>query len=369
MKLRNCEVEEFEKRTQGKKIICFGAMNMPVNFCLAYPQFRFEERIIFLADNDKNKCGKMLPLDHGIEREIISPEKLVEVVDENTVVFITSMYFAAIIKQLDGFSELDNTECYIYPFMQNDRKFLEKTPLGSTEEQLIPKKIHYFWFGRGPKPELALKCIDSWKKFCPDWEIIEWNEDNYDTNKHHFVKETYDNRMFSHAPDYARLDVVYHYGGVYFDTDVEVIKNIDDILYNEAFFGFGNWGRINTGAGFGSMPGHSLYKRLLDAYDHYTIFDENGKPNPEFTNTIREEPVFIKAGLRPDDTYQIVDGAAVFPSDVMSPIVPGFNTPRITQNTVSIHHNNFSWADAKETKEFAESKESEKIIRQRFEED
>ena len=76
MKLRNCEVEEFEKKTQGKKIICFGAMNMPVNFGLAYPHFRFEERIIFLADNDKNKWGKMLPLDHGVEREIISPASM-----------------------------------------------------------------------------------------------------------------------------------------------------------------------------------------------------------------------------------------------------------------------------------------------------
>lgn len=369
MKLRHCDVDEFAIRTKDKKIICFGAMNMPVNFVKAYPKYHFENRIKYLSDNDPKKWGNMLLLDNGVEREVISPEKLRTVVDGNTIIFITSMYFAAIIKQLDGYHELDNTECYIYPFMQYDRRFDEKIPLRHMDEPLIPKKIHYFWFGRGPKPELAMKCIDSWKKFCPDWEIIEWNEDNYDVNKHRFMKEAYKENLWACVSDYARLDVIFHEGGFYFDTDVEIIKNIDELTYNEGFFGFGNWGRVASGLGIGGVAKQSLFGKLLDAYGSFSVYNQDGVLDPEITNTIREERVYLDEGLKPNDKYQIVDGCAILPSDTMSPLVPGFFEPRITINTLSIHHNKFSWGNPKEQKEIKESKDSEIEIRRRFVDD
>lgn len=103
---------------------------------------------------------------------------------------------------------------------------------------MIPKKIHYCWFGRGEKPKLAKKCIDSWKKYCPDYEIIEWNEDNFDINLNSYTKWCYDNRKYAFLSDYVRLWVVNQNGGIYFDTDVEVIRNIDFLLDDQAFFGF-----------------------------------------------------------------------------------------------------------------------------------
>ena len=100
---------------------------------------------------------------------------------------------------------------------------------------MIPKKIHYCWFGRGTMPELAKKCIASWKRYCPDYEIIEWNEDNFDITSNAYVHEAYENRKFAFVTDYVRLYVMYTQGGIYMDTDVEVVRSLDEFLIHEGF--------------------------------------------------------------------------------------------------------------------------------------
>ena len=112
---------------------------------------------------------------------------------------------------------------------------------------MIPKIIHYCWFGGKPFPSAVQKCIDSWKKYLPDYEIREWNETNYDLDKCKFAKEAYDQKKWAFVTDFVRLDVVYQYGGIYFDTDVEVIKSFDDLLNNKAFLGFDDDCMFNTG--------------------------------------------------------------------------------------------------------------------------
>ena len=119
---------------------------------------------------------------------------------------------------------------------------------------MIPKKIHYCWFGRGEKPKLARKCIESWKRYCPDFEIIEWNEDNFDVTKYAYSKYCFDNKKWAFLSDFVRLIVIYENGGIYFDTDVEVIKSLDNLLQYEAFYGFENEDYVATGLGFGSVP-------------------------------------------------------------------------------------------------------------------
>mgnify|MGYP001780597132 FL=1 len=119
---------------------------------------------------------------------------------------------------------------------------------------MIPKKIHYCWFGRGIKPELARKCIQSWEKYCPDYEIIEWNEDNFDINQYPYLRWCYENRKWAFLSDFARLLVVYQNGGIYFDTDVELIRTPDELLMCNAFYGFENDENIATGLGFGAEP-------------------------------------------------------------------------------------------------------------------
>ncbi len=131
---------------------------------------------------------------------------------------------------------------------------------------MIPKIIHYCWFGGNEKPKLAKKCIESWKKFCPDYEIVEWNEQNVDVNMNAYTKMCYENKKFAFLTDYVRLLVVEKHGGIYFDTDVELLCSFDDMLDNDAFFGFENPEYVNTGVGFGAEKGNLLVTQMLEEY-------------------------------------------------------------------------------------------------------
>ena len=142
---------------------------------------------------------------------------------------------------------------------------------------MIPKIIHYCWFGGKPLPKLAKKCIASWKKFCPDYEIKEWNESNFDLNSCTYVKEAYDSKKYAFVSDYARFWILHRYGGVYFDTDVELLKSIDDILADGAFMGVENFVAeqnkakisINPGLGIAAEPGMLIYQEILDFYHNH----------------------------------------------------------------------------------------------------
>lgn len=141
---------------------------------------------------------------------------------------------------------------------------------------MIPKIIHYCWFGRNEKSDIIKKCIASWKKYCPDWKIIEWNEDNYDVNRIPYVKEAYDSKKWAFVTDVVRLEVVKKMGGIYLDTDVELLANIDFLLENEAFYFFESDRNISTGLGFGASSNHESLKYLLSYYDNRN-FINNGK--------------------------------------------------------------------------------------------
>ncbi len=138
---------------------------------------------------------------------------------------------------------------------------------------MIPKVIHYCWFGGNPKPDIINKCIESWKKFCPDWEIKEWNETNFDINEVPYMKEAYDSKKWAFVSDVARLLVIYKYGGIYMDTDVELLSTLYSLTDYEAFFAFESERNINTGLGFGAVKHHKIIKAMLDYYNdrHFTI--------------------------------------------------------------------------------------------------
>lgn len=136
----------------------------------------------------------------------------------------------------------------------------------------IPKVIHYCWFGRNPKPELIQKCIASWKKHCPDWEIIEWNEDNFDVNFCAYTKNAYDKKRWGFLTDVVRLKVIFDHGGVYMDSDVELRRPLDVLLKDNAWFAYGTDTEINTGSGFGACSHHWFVKKLLD---NYTSFNKD----------------------------------------------------------------------------------------------
>ena len=234
---------------------------------------------------------------------------------------------------------------------------------------MIPKTIHYCWFGHNPKPELAQKCFASWQKYCPDYEIIEWNEDNYDIQSAPlFVRQAYEAKKWAFVTDYVRLQVVYDHGGIYLDTDVEVLKPLDDLLQYNAFFGTQNGTVINTGLGFGAISGMLVLQELMETYQTISFIQEDGTYDTT-TCPERDTQVFLKHGLKPDNSLQILPGNIVrLPVEYLSPKDYMTGELNITENTYTIHHFAESWMNEEEKKSIAETKRSlyHPTIKERF---
>ena len=206
---------------------------------------------------------------------------------------------------------------------------------------MIPRIIHYCWFGRNPKPELVINCIDSWKKYCPEYEIIEWNEDNFDLNYNDYVREAYESKKWAFVADVVRLKVLHDIGGIYMDIDVEAIKSLDSLLNYEAVSGFQSKEYINTGL-IGSEKGNQMIYELLLDYDGEHFVRADGSMNLT-TNVIRITNICRKYGLEQNDSIQTVNTFTVLPRDYLCPKDYDTNKLTLTENTLCIHHFNGSW--------------------------
>lgn len=219
---------------------------------------------------------------------------------------------------------------------------------------MIPKIIHYCWFGRNPLPELAIKCINSWKQYFPEYQIIEWNEDNFDVHIIPYTSEAYKLKKYAFVSDYARFWILYKYGGLYFDTDVEIIKNMDDIIARGPFMGCElspvNGGplipMIAPGLGLGSPKGLPLYKEILDNYTNKHFMSLKGL----ITGTVVQ--IVSKILLEKQNNINLnnithINNIYIYPHDYFCPLVAQTKELYITENTRSIHHYTASWTTSK----------------------
>ena len=213
---------------------------------------------------------------------------------------------------------------------------------------MIPKVIHYCWFGRNPLPKSALKCIDSWRKFFPDYEIKEWNEDNFDVNIIKYTQDAYNAKKYAFVSDYARIWILYNYGGVYFDTDVEVISPMIDIIEKGPFMGFEinnsteNKIAVNPGLGIGSPSHLELYKDILDVYSNLNFWI-GSKINLYAIVRITTDILTIN-GLKNVDGAQTVNGITIYPSEFFNPLDSLTGRLNKTANTRTIHWYDNSWS-------------------------
>ena len=220
---------------------------------------------------------------------------------------------------------------------------------------MIPKKIHYCWFGGNELPESARKCIDSWKKYFPEYEIVQWNEDNYNVRKNEYIRGAYESQKYAFVSDYVRFDVLYRYGGLYFDTDVEVICSFDDILKNGSYMGCeidGNKGSdisilVNPGLGMAAPSRLELYKDILDYYDKQNFYDSNGNINTT-TVVTRTTQILLEKGLKNIPEIQQVGQITIYPKEYFNPRNNNTGTLQKTNNTHSIHWYAQSWVSTKE---------------------
>lgn len=206
---------------------------------------------------------------------------------------------------------------------------------------MIPKKIHYCWFGRGKMPDLAVKCIESWKKYLPEYEIKEWNEDTFDLNLYPYAKEAYENRKFAFVTDVVRLYAMYTEGGIYMDTDVEVLKPLDYLLQFEGVSGFETESQIPTGL-MASRKGLPLVKELLDDYNGLHFVKADGSFDLT-TNVIRITNIFRRHGFKPNGKMQTVADFTLLPKDYLCPKDYRDDKIYLTDNSLCIHHFSASW--------------------------
>lgn len=211
---------------------------------------------------------------------------------------------------------------------------------------MIPKKIHYCWFGNKPKGKKELKCIESWKKYCPDYEIFEWNETNVDLDMMPFVQQAYQMKKYAFVSDVVRLWALWHHGGIYFDTDVEVVKSFDGLLQYKGFIGFETENYLNTGQGVGAEKENIIIQEMLDYYRNLSFINYDGKLNFIACPQINTK-VFIERGLKKNNSFQIFDGFAVFSSEYFNPYDDPTGVLSRTDNTYSIHWYGKSWMDRK----------------------
>lgn len=208
----------------------------------------------------------------------------------------------------------------------------------------IPKVIHYFWFGGKPLPEVVQKCISSWRKFCPDYEIRRWDESNFNISICDYVKEAYDAKKWAFVSDYARFYVLNKYGGLYLDTDVKLIKNLDSIIRRGPFFALegDNINSLNPGVGMATYPNNPFYCRVLNDYDEDHFIDQLGFEN---RLTVGER---VARFLVDDKTFKInsickIKDFYIYPQDYFCPLNYFTGELRITENTVAVHLYTASW--------------------------
>ena len=209
----------------------------------------------------------------------------------------------------------------------------------------VPKVIHYCWFGKGKMPAIAKKCIESWKKYCPEYKIVCHSEENFDISQNRYAQEASEAGKWAFVSDYVRLKVLYDQGGIYLDTDVELLKPIDKLIEETGYMGFDDNGVISTGLGFACEKGNELVGSLLADYDDISFIRPDGSyditPCPD-----RNRETLKKLGMDLENKDQIFMGIHMLPEDYLCPMKYYTGKTIITENTYSIHHFCASWISA-----------------------
>lgn len=302
------------------------------------------DNLLCYLDNDSSKWGIDVDV-YGKTISVMSVDSLKQFGD-NTVIILNISRYAEVIEQLESMDCTKKMDCYLMGMMCVHNFCLKESSgeLMLCDEPVIQKKIHYMWLGRKELPDNLKKCIESWKKYCPDYEIIEWNEDNYDLDKHPYMKDAYNAGAYGFVPDYARLDILYEHGGIYMDTDVELKKNLDPLLYQEAFCGVEKWQVLNFGGCSGATKGNRTIKRFLDERKKIMFIDESGKEN-KLTCGFYDTKVAIDLGYELNGKTQSIEGMNIYASDYFHPYDYMSGSLNVTNNTYSVHWFNGGWLD------------------------
>ncbi len=338
--LRGLSLEKLIDILQDSTIILFGAGIQGKRVLLYIDGWGLGKNVVGVLDN--NIENNTLGLEYrGGSLPVYKPKDLWGIWDCKTIILVASIYYEEIFKQL---KRIDRENKLVVVSIDEvadiELEYDRYQILKESERPLIPKVIHYAWFG-SEKPKDIQKNIDKWKCMCQDYDFYEWNEYNYDIKKNKYMWQTYEMKMWGFVPDYLRLDVLFKYGGIYLDTDIELIKKPDELLYQKCFASVDASLTMNLGSGFGCEPGSVMIKELRDYYNTCSIVDKHGNIDKTSCNT-HSYRVLKKYGYIINNRLQTIGDMNIYPMSFQ-----GKNQYTgkcsIANNTAWIHHGNMSW--------------------------
>ena len=346
MKKLYLNVEEFQEYLKNRKIVCFGAGKHGRRMLDILHNYHKLNDLIGFIDNASEKWDTCIQYADK-SYSIMSLQQAKNILDEDVVIIITCLDYISVLNQLETEPALTNCTCV--SLVEVGQKQLLSSDYAEVVKQydspVIPKKIHYCWFGGKEKSDLLKRNIEQWHHICPDYEIIEGNESNYDVTKNAYMRQAYDKERWGFVPDYARLDIIYEHGGIYLDTDVEIIKKPDELLYQDCFAAGEGSLLMALGAGFGARPKCEIIRELRDYYDDVSFIRENGSVD-DTACMMHSYAVLKKHGYKVNDKLQIVNGMAIYPM-IFQGTCSYLCQKRITDKTYFCHYGSNTWLDEK----------------------
>ncbi len=340
------KITEYFKTLKTKDIICWGSGKHFRN--ITYP-FLCKSGLIENFMGFVGITGKESVELLGHSYNMVGKEKLVEMDRNRTIILIAVAGYEEILAQMGSDARLAGFDAVSSIYLESlyeDILLLsgDKPPLNfhKHDRPMIPKIIHAIWFSGEPMPELYLRCLESWKKYAPDFVIKIWNMDTYKPEHCLFFEQAIGHRNWAFASDYARADLLRRYGGIYMDLDVEMLRPIDDLLYNDAYMSFESLDRIECGSGMGARSGHPIIQEICESYENRPYLKADGTWDNS-TCPVRYTQVIEKHGLKKDGGFQHVEDITVYPFEVLTG--KSFDTGIIynTELSYTVHHHNGSW--------------------------
>ncbi len=279
----------------------------------------------------------------------IRREDLAEFDIENTVLLIAVAGHEEILSQLradPGAAGLEAIPAIIVESLYEDIQLLsaDKPPAHYRKHDtpVIPKIIHGIWFSSDPLPGLYRRCLESWKKYAPECEIRIWDLKTYNADRCLFFKQAIEHKNWAFASDYARADILEKYGGIYMDLDVEMLRPVDDLLFNDAYMSFESMDRIECGSGMGTYPGHPVLREICESYEERPYLKADGSWDNS-TCPVRYTEVIGRHGLKKNGGFQTVDDITVYPFEVLTGKSYETGIVYNTELSYTLHHHNGSW--------------------------
>ncbi len=361
------DYEDFLQRINSKRIVLFGVSTGWRYYMNCFDGLKENvfPRVSYVVDNSSEKQGTKCTVEE-FSFDVFSPDKI-RTETECIILIVVNMAFQQnICEQLKGFKLPNSVECYSLPLMAYDEKQADNSCVDeyfkNKTEKKIPAKIHSFWFSGEEKPDLYKKCIESWHKCCPDFEICEWNTENYDITKNAYMQEAYDRRKWAFVSDYARLDIIHTYGGIYMDMDVELTTSLDFLLYADSFFYRQEDGFLELGSGFGAPKGDSLIKEMLETYYGRHLILPSGEidntPQPEWIKGILSEK-----GITKNTDSQVINGRLIMSNDYITCFTGGNPNEKAK---LGIHWHNGGWLDEAERQRMRDAFAAKEVLRELY---